>query len=70
MQFGFFTFCTILAGCRDSNPRCCDRNQVCYQCATHILNFLFYLPLPSFRAQVKMRLKIISKQEREKNSRK
>ena len=27
---------TILAGCRDSNPRCRDSSQVCYQWATHI----------------------------------
>ena len=35
-----FTLCTLhyLAGCRDANPSCCDRSQMCYQWATHVLD--------------------------------
>ena len=32
----FKLYVHILVGCRDSNLRCCDRSQVCYQWATHI----------------------------------
>ena len=30
-RFLYFMYCTILAGCRDSNPRCCDCSKACYQ---------------------------------------
>ena len=34
---GFLLYVQYLAGCRESNPSCCDRSQVCYQWATHII---------------------------------
>ena len=38
---GFLLYVQYLAGCRESNPSCCDRSQVCYHWATHIpLNLL------------------------------
>ena len=40
-----FYLCTVqyLAGCRDSNPSCCDRSQVCYQWAN--ISYLYKLYL-------------------------
>ena len=33
---GFLLYVQYLAGCRDSNPSCCDCSQMCYQQATRI----------------------------------
>ena len=33
---GFILYLQYLAGCRDSDPSCCDRGQICYQWATRI----------------------------------
>ena len=36
----FVLYVQYLAGCRDSNPSCCDCSQVCSQWATHIHIFM------------------------------
>ena len=41
----FFTLCTILTGCLDSNSRSCDGSQVCYQWATASQHLLAHLKM-------------------------
>ena len=42
---GLLFYVQYLAGCRDSNPSCCDHSQVCYQWATRISYELHTFPM-------------------------